>query len=57
MIYNEMVIDIQIFIREASEEDYSGIVEVHCSDMDKLFKRLRNKKVEVSYEELTPFER
>ncbi len=44
----------EIQVREAQRGDYAGIVEVHCSDVDKW----RRKSGEiVSYEELTSFER
>lgn len=44
----------EIQVREAQRGDYAGIVEVHCSDVDKW--RRKNGET-VSYEELTPFER
>ncbi|RLE72010.1 MAG: hypothetical protein DRJ37_03805 [Thermoprotei archaeon] len=49
-----VILFMEIQVREARREDYAGIVEVHCSDVDKW--RRKNGET-ASYEELTPFER
>jgi len=48
---------LKISVRKARKEDYTGIVEVHCSDVEKWYRCVGSEKVEASYEELTPFER
>jgi len=45
-----------MLIREAEERDLEGIVECHCSDVEKWRGFRDGKVVELSYEELTPYE-
>ncbi|RLE85311.1 MAG: hypothetical protein DRJ41_01475 [Thermoprotei archaeon] len=53
-----MVLSVEITIREVQgEEDYPGIVEVHCSDVERWYKYVDGRKIEARYKELTPFER
>jgi|GEM_PF-2342760 len=47
----------EIQVREARKEDFMDIVEIHCSDVEKWYRYIGNKKVEAHYEELTPFEK
>jgi len=46
-----------IVIRLASLDDVRGIVEVHCSSIDKWVKRINGEEVEARYEELNVEER
>ncbi|RLF04768.1 MAG: GNAT family N-acetyltransferase [Thermoprotei archaeon] len=44
-------------VRIASLDNVKGIVEVHCSDVEKWWKFVNDKKIEASYDELTVEER
>ncbi|MET1159808.1 MAG: GNAT family N-acetyltransferase [Thermoprotei archaeon] len=46
-----------LVIRKASLDDVKGIVDVHCSIVDKWYKFTNGKRVEASYEELSVVER
>jgi len=48
---------LSVRIRKATLDDVKGIVDVHCSDIEKWFKIVNGKNVEAKYEELSIAER
>ncbi|WFO74827.1 GNAT family N-acetyltransferase [Desulfurococcaceae archaeon MEX13E-LK6-19] len=46
-----------LYIRMASLDDVKGIVEVHCSGVDKWYKWVDGRRIEASYDELSVLDR